>query len=405
MKPVSQQFLIWNRTYGIKNYTTIEENGSVFAYNASVDSSYLKNITRNELVWTGSSEKYPIKADVFLRIDSIWDYSHSFYYDWKAKIMGWISPWKSWADWNYKICFNVTNPNNYDAVNATFNRTLNVATLVAAGKMQSDYDDLRVVNASDVEYPYNWTVFNSSDLNIYWRKPNNFTASLTESVCFRYGNPTASSGVSLWRNVSLLFDDFNNGTTLDTLLWQNIGGGSKIKQTGGYLSVESNVAFYTNVIGTTRNFNYPVRIDFEFKKQTGTGVTILWWGATGTVLKNTTEFYVLSDFISTDIRNDATNQLENAFTTPGNSWTNGSLIVNSTNVVLVINNTNYYYHVGTFKSIAPSFLTGQQEFYLGGGAASNVSLDNLNIYYYFPILPTYSAYGSEQFTGDPTLLT
>ena len=308
--------------------------------------------------------------------------------------------WTS-GDFSHRQCFNLTNNMAIDIVNGTFNRTFNVGSLVAAGKMQSDYDDLKVVNAFDVEYPYNWTVFNSSDLNIFWRKPNNFTASLTESVCFYYGNPSATNGASAWREIYQESDDFNDNS-ISTSIWQVTG--TRIKEVNGYLEVESITDFYTNMIGTKRVFNFPVRIDFEFNSRTTDHVSILYWGAAGNALKNTTEFYIFTSIISTDIRNDTTNQIETAFTGQGtNFWNNASLIVNATNFIINLNGTSYY-HVDTFKSIAPSFTRDTNEFWMGGAKNSNISIDNFKIYTYLNPSPTYSDFGAEQNASIQTII-
>jgi len=312
--------------------------------------------------------------------------------DFMLSEMAW---WNS--NWLYRQCFNLTNNQNFDAINATFNRTFNVGSLVTIGKMQSDIDDLRVVdNDTNTSLNYNWTVFNSSDLNVYFKVPDNFTASDVKLICFYYGNPSAANSASDWREVYQESDDFNDNSLDTTSRWQLGTGTTQIVERLGYLHVQNSVAdWIANYIGTKRTFDYPIRIDFEWRS-TANKYSNIKWGFAGDVFKNMTEWRW--DDLNADVthvRNDTTYQIETAFPSPPN-WNNGSLIVNATNVVIVINNTKYYYHAGTFRSLAPSFIKGVSEVWMGGYDGGNLSIDNFKVYYYMSPSPTYSEFGAEQ---------
>ena len=100
-------------------------------------------------------------------------------------------PWWN-ASWAYRTCFNATNNQVKASGNVTLNRTLNAASLTAAGKMQEDYDDLRVANLSGTVFEYNYTLnATSGDLMIYANYSKNWTVGETQTFCFYYGNPSA----------------------------------------------------------------------------------------------------------------------------------------------------------------------------------------------------------------------
>ena len=96
------------------------------------------------------------------------------------------------ASWGYRI--NMTLKSSV-STNETLPRnvTLNTASLITAGKLQSDCDDLRFTNESDLEIPYFIESGCGTTNTTIWFKTQTASAN-TSLIWVYYGNPSASSG-------------------------------------------------------------------------------------------------------------------------------------------------------------------------------------------------------------------
>ncbi|MFA5986423.1 MAG: DUF2341 domain-containing protein [Parcubacteria group bacterium] len=114
---------------------------------------------------------------------------------------GTISPdtaqhdWWNGESWVYRKCFDIdhTTSGAEDEEEYQVYLDMDTATLVSAGKMQSDGDDIRFVDADGNVLPY----YLADDMNTastrIWLKMDNIDAGVTEEVCMYYGNATATS--------------------------------------------------------------------------------------------------------------------------------------------------------------------------------------------------------------------
>jgi hypothetical protein len=110
--------------------------------------------------------------------------------------------WWSGESWAYRKCFDIDNTASGTEVQDEYQIYLDVdtASLVTAGKMQSDGDDMRFVDFDGNELSY----FIADDMNTastrVWLKMDNINAGETEEVCMYYGN-TGATAVSSRQNV------------------------------------------------------------------------------------------------------------------------------------------------------------------------------------------------------------
>ena len=104
---------------------------------------------------------------------------------------------------------------------------------VTAGKVQSDFDDLRFVSDSGQTLPY-WIEDNtSSSLDVWVKIPTVNAGTNATFVVMYYGNQTASE-TSNGNDVFLAFDDFNDNS-INSSIWTETDPTSKIDESGGKL--------------------------------------------------------------------------------------------------------------------------------------------------------------------------
>jgi hypothetical protein len=104
----------------------------------------------------------------------------------------------SWFDesWHYRKAVQITNPSGSNLTDFQVNISIGTSALIAAGKMQSDCDDLRVTDANGKVLPH-WIEENnpgcnsaSGDTKVWVKAPSLPTSGATLYVY--YGNPSAS---------------------------------------------------------------------------------------------------------------------------------------------------------------------------------------------------------------------
>jgi hypothetical protein len=101
-------------------------------------------------------------------------------------------------NWSYRKCFEIDNSNinSSDLSEYQVYLDLDTATLISAGKMQSDGDDIRFLDSNFNLLDY----FIADDINTsstrIWLKINNISQLTTEDICMYYGNTAAISTAS-----------------------------------------------------------------------------------------------------------------------------------------------------------------------------------------------------------------
>lgn len=127
-------------------------------------------------------------------------------------------------NWKHRVPIKMEERSGNTLTDYQVSVNVDTASLIAAGKMQTNCADIRFTDFDNNEIPY-WieSGVNSENTTI-WIKVPQITASGTETIYMYYGNPTASSA-SNGDDTFLFFDDFS-GATLNTTKWDNLCDGS-----------------------------------------------------------------------------------------------------------------------------------------------------------------------------------
>jgi len=169
--------------------------------------------------------------------------------------------------------------------------TVDTASLITAGKIQSDCDDIRFTDDSTSydtagwynNYPY-WieSGCNTSTTKI-WVKVDSIAASSNKTIYMYYGNSSAF-GLSNGDNAFDFFDDFS-GTSLNITKWTTVGSPSVNTVSSGILDFETNAGSqyirsnYISTSGTAirtkqkdgTSATYPGEISFGIRTGGGVG--------------------------------------------------------------------------------------------------------------------------------------
>jgi len=129
--------------------------------------------------------------------------------------------------WQYRQIITITNNESSDLTDYQVSITLDTATLITAGKLQSDCDDLRFVNQGGQELPF-WIEENNPGCNNaatkIWIKIPNIPAD-NGAIAVYYGNASAEKSPKHNGNeVFNFFDDFNSGSDFDDTKWSACTG-------------------------------------------------------------------------------------------------------------------------------------------------------------------------------------
>jgi hypothetical protein len=117
------------------------------------------------------------------------------------------------CSWKYRHGFNVSENAGYELTNYSLNVTIDTESLISAGKMQDDCEDLRFTNASGTELGHwiNWETCNTPATNI-WVKASVINADSNNTFYYYYGN-TDVSNESNASKAMLWYDNFTSDTT------------------------------------------------------------------------------------------------------------------------------------------------------------------------------------------------
>ncbi|MHA1329652.1 MAG: DUF2341 domain-containing protein [Candidatus Hodarchaeales archaeon] len=145
--------------------------------------------------------------------------------------------WSStYFDWQYRKEITITEQSGNTLTDYQVMLTIDTASLISQGKMNSDCSDIRFTDENDNPLSY-WieSGCNSANTKI-WVKVPNISASSTATIYMYYGNPSASSE-SNGDAVFEFFDDFE-GTSLDTDKWTVRGSFDSLTVSNGILHLE-----------------------------------------------------------------------------------------------------------------------------------------------------------------------
>lgn len=128
-----------------------------------------------------------------------------------------ISEWLS--GYNYQKQITINNLDNSQTLrkNTTINLTLDTSTLISAGKMQSDCDDLRISwkgTGSLIELDRRIYDCNTATTMVEFMLQRDIPASESDNVNYTlfYGNAGASAPSVNLENIYYYFNDFETGT-------------------------------------------------------------------------------------------------------------------------------------------------------------------------------------------------
>lgn len=186
-------------TYGIRITNNTAGNGSII----STEEYYIvrtDNYTRSAVRWDPLSLSTAAAAFKSASIGTCWNIS----------IRGTLPPntaidniitigtqsWPAYAWWNSSFLYmktatlNSTSPETLTDFPAPI--IINTATLIAAGKMQNDCDDIRVINSSGGQMDYEIEACNYA-ASVIWVRIPSYTANTTVNVSVYYGAPLAGN--------------------------------------------------------------------------------------------------------------------------------------------------------------------------------------------------------------------
>lgn len=151
-----------------------------------------------------------------------------------------------WDDtWRYRKAVNITNSSGSTLTEFQVSFTLDTASLISAGKMQADCDDIRITDSGGNLIPHwieeNNPGCNNSATKIWTKVPSIPTSGTT--IYVYYGNSSAGN-VESGDNVFEFFDDFNE-STLNTNKWVVMSGQNTPQVSNGTLSLGSNETWIT----------------------------------------------------------------------------------------------------------------------------------------------------------------
>ncbi len=151
----------------------------------------------------------------------------------------------AWWDetWLYRRAIQISNSNGEDLTDFQVAITLDTATLITAGKMQGDCDDLRITDQNGQILPH-WIEENNPGCDnvatkVWVKIPTVHKGDNATTVYAYYGNAQAKNAEN-GDNVFEFFDDFN-GASLDTNKWTWTGSATK-SVSNGSLTITNNAS-------------------------------------------------------------------------------------------------------------------------------------------------------------------
>jgi hypothetical protein len=130
-----------------------------------------------------------------------------------------------WNDnWQYRIKATITEQTGASLTDFQVAITLDTATLISAGKMQADCDDLRIYDLNHTVLQNYWVDTCDSSTTKIWLKQS-FSANEAKYYYVYYGNPNAQNSETDGTDIFIFFDDFS-GTNLKPNWTEVTAGGA-----------------------------------------------------------------------------------------------------------------------------------------------------------------------------------
>ena len=220
-----------------KLYVLHRGNATISFYSGTETLELTVTTTGNPTSWTLSEFDTSSKSGT--TVSRVFIEDEGTYYDSETGTPTWGSPFTAYDSWNYRQKITITENSGSSLTDYQVKLTIDTASLISAGKMQSDGSDIRFTNSSGTELDY-WieSGINTSS-TVIWVKVDSIPASSSTDIYMFYGNSSASA-VSSGDNTFEFFDDFE-GTSLDTSKWTIKEGteGTGIKIENGKLILDS----------------------------------------------------------------------------------------------------------------------------------------------------------------------
>lgn len=160
-----------------------------------------------------------------------------------------------WNDgWNYRKAITVTNSTSFDAINIPYKISLDTASLITAGKLQADADDIRIVdqNGKIVRSQVEKKTLNTSS-SIIWFEAT-VKSNSSSSYYIYYGNPSATAP-NFESDISI-FSSTSTSATIEmkdgfgyTISNSNGGRVTNIKKNGNSLGIGGNIMYSASYPG------------------------------------------------------------------------------------------------------------------------------------------------------------
>ena len=149
-------------------------------------------------------------------------------------------------DWDYKKPVNVTENSGSNLADYQVLLTVDTASLISAGKMQADCDDIRLADSDETTELSYWVESGCNTASTKVWVKTNLSANSNTTVYLYYGDSGASS-MSNGTNTFEFFDDFE-GSSLDTAKWTEYRNaaettaGTYTSQSDGILTIDASPA-------------------------------------------------------------------------------------------------------------------------------------------------------------------
>ncbi len=170
--------------------------------------------------------------------------------------------------WPFRRAVVVQNNVASQQSNYQVNLRMDTASLISAGKMQANCNDLRFANSTGSEIAYwfeNASSCNTTSTTI-WAKVPNIPASGTEVIAMYYGNLSALLvNVSNINTTFTLGDDFEDNS-FDSTRWTRTSSGSVVEQNKRIEATDNDAAY--KILRSVNSFSGPMEFRALIQKNT-----------------------------------------------------------------------------------------------------------------------------------------
>lgn len=310
--------------------------------------------------------------------------------------------------WTYRQRVDITNSGSAQT-EFQVSITLDTATLITAGKMKANCDDIRLTDPVGKTLPH-WieegsAPCNSATTKIWTMLPSIPTTGNT--VYIYYGNPSATN-IENGKKIFNFFDNFNN-PNIDSSTWAatggyNIGGGTITIYTGSVYTKATILSDAKNYIYEYRNkwsstsatYSGFMIADAQSTQGSNAGSNKLIYFMTETSALNTTSWAANGTAASYNITGGATQ-----YTATADTYYLDGFSLDSTNVRFFNNNSQTNSYTGTWTA-APYFWIGAfQGSASGASDIRDLTVDWVRVRKFSATAPTVASPTNEEKSVNP----